>query len=74
MDSVKGKLFIKQIAEKNQVTVEEVRKEMEFAIKEARKNPETQQRWKELFGEAGEPTPEKLISIISKEVKKKNNT
>lgn len=74
MDSVKGKLLIKQIAEKNQVTVEEVRREMELAIKEAQKNPDTSRKWKELFGEGIVPSPEEFISIISEEVKRKNNT
>lgn len=65
----KGKKIIKQIAKENGVSVDEVRRDMEIAIKEAYQNPDTRQEWSRLFGEGIMPTPEEFICTISKEVK-----
>lgn len=65
----KGKKIIKQIAKQNGVSVDEVRRDMEIAIKEAYQNPATRQEWSRLFGEGIMPTPEEFICTISKEVK-----
>lgn len=68
----KGKKIIKQIAKENGVSVDEVRRDMEIAIKEGYHNPDTRQKWSEMFGEGVLPTPEEFICTISKEVKSQN--
>ena len=70
MDFSMGKLAIKQIADREGISVKEVKKDMETAIKEGYKNPETRKKWVELFGEERLPTPEEFICMVSKEVKK----
>lgn len=64
----KGKQIIKQIAKENGISMDEVRSDMEIAIKEAYHNPDTRQEWSRLFGEGILPTPEEFICSISKEV------
>lgn len=64
-----GKQIIKQIANENGISVDEVRRDMELAINEAYDNAETRQEWSKMFGEGVLPTPEEFICTISKEVR-----
>ena len=59
------------IGKENGVTAEEVRREIEKAIMEARNNPdpEKQAEFKKYFGD-GIPTPEEFIHSLAKELKK----
>lgn len=70
MKNTKGEAAIKKVAQKNGVTVEHVRSEMKKAILEGYMNPETREKWTELFGEGRLPEPEEFILVMSKQVKK----
>jgi len=70
MRNAKGEAAIKKVAQQNGVTVEQVRSEMKIAILEGYKNPETREKWNELFGEGHLPEPEEFILVMSKQVRK----
>ena len=70
MNLLKGKKAIIEVARKNGISVAEVRKEMEFAIDAAMKNPDpmTKRVWDECFPNGKKPTPEEFIVYIAKKV------
>lgn len=73
MNKKAGKMAITKIAKKEGVTEHDVRKEMERAIAEGYKNPETHHKWIEIFGEDKMPSPEEFMVAIGEIVKKQNN-
>lgn len=64
---------IEQVALMNNTSPEEVRKEMENAIKEVRNspNPEAQAIFRKLFGDKI-PTPEEFIYTVANDIKKQD--
>lgn len=63
-----------QIAKKNHTTVEEVRREMELAIRMAFGNPDPkiQEEWAKIPYEGKEPTPEEVITYVMNQARKGN--
>lgn len=56
------------IAAKEGISVEEVRREIQFAIDEAMKNPDpkVQAEWRKIPKKGKKPTPEEVIEFVSK--------
>ncbi|MBO5284165.1 MAG: hypothetical protein J6B43_13775 [Lachnospiraceae bacterium] len=73
MNKIAAKIAIAIIAKKEGVKKIEVRREMERAIAEGYKNPETHHKWIEIFGDNKIPTPEEFIVAIGEIVKNQNN-
>lgn len=69
----KGEKALKQVAEQNSVSIEEVRAEIEKAIEigMANPDPEIQKQWKPLCKNDKKPTPEELIMRLSNSIKNK---
>lgn len=62
--------LFKAVGEKNGVTAEEVRKEIEKAVMEGYNNPDLEKRaeFRKRFGD-GIPTPEEFIYTLTRELK-----
>ena len=60
--------ILEHVAKQHNVSVDEVRREMETAIHEAMQStdPNVQELWKEITEDGKEPTPEELIGHILK--------
>lgn len=71
METKEGVKAIKKIAKERGMSVNQVRKEIVEAIKEAYKNPITRWEWERMFGENVIPTPEEFIVVMAKKVKNK---
>ncbi len=56
---------IEKIAQKENVSVKEVRNEMIKAIRIAQQNLDTKSFWDERFGEGVEPSPEELLIVLA---------
>lgn len=71
MDIGKAKKALIKLAQQNGVSEEAVRREIEFAITEAMKNPEpkAQAFWKSIPHKGELPTPEEVIVYIADMVK-----
>lgn len=63
-----AKNAIRQIAKREGISVEAVKKEMQNAIIAAYNNPKTKAVWNERFGEGVLPTPEEFISKMSQAI------
>jgi len=63
--------ILEQIAKKNGVPVEDVRKEIEMAIAAAQNNPdpEVQKEWSKMKFKNDTPTPEEFIKYMAKRVR-----
>lgn len=63
-----------QVAAENNTTVEEVRREITFAIEQAMNSsdPEIQKKWRAMSRTGGTPTPEEAIRALTKELNGKN--
>jgi len=70
----KAEKALRQIAEKEGVSVEEVRREIEIAINAARENPDAniQAFWKHIPRKGEWPTPEEVIVHIASMFNEKN--
>lgn len=66
MNTKSAKKALKQIAKREGVSIKAVRREIEFAINEARNNPDPkiQAIWKAMPCKGEFPTPEELITHI----------
>ncbi len=66
------KKIFSQIAKNNNTSQSEVEKEISLAILSAMENPEKSERaeifWKEFLENSVEPTPQKVIAKITKEI------
>ncbi len=64
---------ITKIAKEHNTTANEVKKEIELAIQMGFNNPdpEVQAMWKRLFPYGKQPTPEKFIEVLTKNVKRR---
>lgn len=69
--SVGEKAILKLAKEKN-LSVEEIRKEIQIVIDTgmASDNPEAKAQWAKMCHNGNPPTPEEVITYLSKEVKK----
>ena len=67
MDTAKAKKALKKIAQREGVSEETVRHEIEIAITEAMKSPEPQARafWKSVPHKGEQPTPEEVVAYIA---------
>lgn len=70
MDTKRGNNAIKELARKKGLPEEYIRSQMKLAILEGYKNPETREKWNELFGEGHLPTPEEFIVTMSNKISK----
>jgi len=66
---------IKQIAKQENVSEEFVYAEMQKAIQAGYNNPDpdVQEYWRKIAPDGDIPSPEKVIEILSKEIKEKQN-
>jgi len=71
----KNPAALQEIAEKEGVSVAEVRQEMGFAITAARENPDPmiQALWQSVPRKGDEPTPEEVIAYIASIVDEKKH-
>ena len=69
MKTKEGSKAIKKIAKERGMSVNQVRKEIAEAIKEAYKNPTTRFEWHRIFGENVIPTPEEFVVVMAERVK-----
>ena len=69
---MKAKSAIKQIADREGISVSEVRKEIQTAIDEGMKSTDksVQAYWSRIPRKGTKPTPEEVINFIAKSVKK----
>ena len=69
---MKAKSAIKQIADREGISVSEVRKEIQAAIDEGMKSTHksVQAYWSRIPRKGTKPTPEEVINFIAKSVKK----
>lgn len=69
---MKAEEAIKQIAERDGVSISEVRKEIQAAIDEGMKSTDksVQAYWSKIPRKGTTPTPEEVINYIAKSVKK----
>lgn len=69
---MKAEEAIKQIAERDGVSISEVRKEIQFAIDEGMKSTDksVQAYWSKIPCRGAKPTPEEVITYIAKSVNK----
>ena len=65
-----GKKAIKDLAKREGVSVNKIRKEIKIAIEDAYSNPSTRMKWTALFGEGVIPTPEQFIEVVSEDLTK----
>lgn len=67
MDTTKAKKALKKIAQREGVSEETVRREIETAIAEAMKSPEPQARafWESIPHKGEKPTPEEVVAYIA---------
>lgn len=65
MDARKAEGIWKKLAKQRNVSEESVRSEMEAAIEEAMKNPETRAFWQSIPSKNERPTPEEVIACIA---------
>lgn len=65
---MKSKSILEIVAEKESVSVEEVRREIQLAIDDAMKNPDPkiQAQWRKIPKKGKKPTPEEVIEFIGK--------
>ncbi len=70
---MKANKALEVIALKHGVSVEEIRKEIQFAIDEGMKNsnPQIQAYWNSIPCRGNKPTPEEVIVHITKSIKNK---
>lgn len=63
-----SKNVLEIVAEKEGVSVEEVRREIQLAIDDAMKNPDPkiQEQWRRIPKKGKKPTPEEVIEFIGK--------
>ena len=61
---------IAEIAKSEGIKKSDVKKEMKAAIMAGYNNPETHQKWVEMFGENKMPSPEEFIESMAKSIKK----
>lgn len=61
--------IIAEVAKKNGVTAEEVRREIESAIREAYKNKDTRSNWDKIFGNGVVPSPEEFLRTMAEKLK-----
>ena len=61
---------IAEIAKSEGIKKSEVKKEMKAAIMAGYNNPETHQKWVEMFGENKIPSLEEFIETMGKNIKK----
>ncbi|OJU08710.1 MAG: hypothetical protein BGN88_05250 [Clostridiales bacterium 43-6] len=61
-----------KLAKEKNLSVAEIRKEIQIAIETgmASDNPEAKARWTKMCHNGNPPTPEEVITYLSKEVKK----
>jgi hypothetical protein len=66
MNPKKAQRALKQIAKRDSVTVEEVRREIQIAIVSAQRNPDPRVRafWESVTRKGTTPTPEEVIAYI----------
>ena len=71
MDIAKAKKALKKLAQREGVSEETIRHEIEVAIAEAMKSPEPQAQafWKTIPRKGEQPTPEEVIAYIAGMVK-----
>lgn len=71
MDTAKAKKALKKLAQREGVSEETVRREIEVAITEAMKSsePQAQAFWKAIPHKGEQPTPEEVIAYIAGMVK-----
>lgn len=71
MDTAKAKKALKKLAQREGVSEETVRREIEVAIAEAMKSPEPQAQafWRTIPHKGERPTPEEVIAYIAGMVK-----
>ena len=62
--------IIMKIAEREGVSVEQVRKDMHEAILCAYNNPDTKEEWEKLFGKRHIPSAEEFIKIVARQTKR----
>lgn len=67
----RGAFAIEEVAKKRNLTVEEVRKEMQKEIMCAYENKESKDRWNKIFGENVIPTPEEFIMKLEEMLESK---
>ena len=72
MKKSKGAKAIIKLAAQKGVSVEEIRREIQIAIDTgmANQDPKAQAYWKEMLNKGVKPTPEDVITYLSKQVKK----
>jgi len=65
---------IKEVAKQNGVSAESVYYEISKAIEEGYNNPDpaVQEYWRRIVPDGNIPTPEKILEILSKEIKNNN--
>ena len=70
---MKANKALQVIALKHGVSVEEIRKEIQFAIDEGMKNsnPQIQAYWNSIPCRGNKPTPEEVITDLAKKVEKR---
>lgn len=61
--------ILEQVAARNNVSVEEVIREIDAAITEARTDPAAHALWDQLFGAGRVPTAAELITCIAEKMK-----
>lgn len=63
-----SKNVLEIVAEKEGVSVEEVRREIQLAIDDAMKNPDPkiQAQWRKIPKKGKKPTPEEVIAFVGK--------
>ncbi|NCC88057.1 MAG: hypothetical protein EOM05_09370 [Clostridia bacterium] len=71
MKQSKGQKLLLEVARKNGVSLEEVRKEINIAIDIAMNDPDpaVQERWKNMKFKGKQPTPEEFVIEMSKQIK-----
>jgi len=72
MNQKQFKKILHQIAADNNVTVEEVRRDMEFAMNEAKNNPDptAQAKWAAIPCKGESPTLEEFITHVAGTIKR----
>ena len=63
-----GKKAIKDLAKREGVSINKIRKEIKIAIEDAYSNPSTRMKWTAMFGEGVIPTPEQFIEVVSEDL------
>ncbi len=58
---------LREVARKNHITVDEVRKEIQLAMRGGMCDPAVQKRWREIPHPGDTITPEDLITYIAKQ-------